>query len=414
MSRISVDVSRCDLCGLCVDACPFGDIDLKNGAIGISEECRMCLQCIGACPRDALCLTEGQAPSRGKPGSSQLDSKKHSGVMVVAQSTNGAFDPVTYELVGKGNELAAKAGVKTACVVAGYRVTVGAAELLSYGVDRVLVYDHPALKHFRGDVYADVMEDAVLREKPGVLLLGATPEGRSLAPRLAVRLRTGLTADCTSLDIEPNGDLVQTRPAFGGNIMATIVTPNMRPQMATVRPKVMPKPERMPGHNGHLRQIDIDASGLARRIPALLLREEVLEERGIAPAESIADAKIIVAVGRGLRSPDDIPMFEELAAKVGGVLACSRPLVEKGWFHASKQVGLSGRTVRPLLYVACGISGAVQHVAGMSESRTIVAINEDKHAPIFEVAHYALVADLYEVVPLILRALSEGDTDAAR
>ncbi len=336
-----------------------------------------------------------------------------SGIMVFAEfhhpatpdTPDGEFDPVTYELIGKARELADKTGQEVTCVVLGSGVTEPAKELLYYPVDRVLVYDRPELRHYVAGVYAAFFHDAIVAEKPSVVLMGATPVGRSLAPRIAVRFRTGLTADCTVLDIRPNGDLVQTRPAFGGNIMATILTKDARPQMATVRYKVMPRAERAerPGA-GRLfrREITEPAAlaSLARHLKAVAVRSE---ER-VPKAESISEAKVIVAVGRGVKSEKDLEMFEALAERLGGMLGGSRPLVEKGWIPPSKQVGQSGRTVRPDLYIALGISGAIQHVAGITGG-TVIAINSDRTAPIFEFANYGIVGDIYEIVPELLKVL---------
>ena len=327
------------------------------------------------------------------------------GVMVFAECSGGRFEPVTYELLGKARELADKTGQTVSCVAIGAGMKDAARDLLFYPVDRVLVYDAREFHHFTSGAYSAALEDAVLQERPSVVLIGATPLGRSLAPRVAVRFRTGLTADCTGLDIRPSGELVQTRPAFGGNIMATILTRDARPQMATVRPKVMPRAERVSGVRGVIVDKQVSAPSALANLAQHLRAVRPVSEIPQPKAESIADAKVIVTCGRGVRSAKDLKMFGLLAERLGGVLACSRPLVEKGWQPASRQVGQSGRTVRPDVYIACGISGAIQHVAGMSGSRTVIAINSDRNAPIFETANYGLVGDVYEVVPELLKAL---------
>ncbi len=353
-----------------------------------------------------------------------LDKSECKGILVFAESHEGRIEPVTYELIGKARELADKTGQEVVCVAIGYwpdRTSGDPGDLLRYPVDRVLVYNAPEFGRFIAGVYAAAMEDAILLEKPSVVLMGATPVGRSLAPRIAVRFRTGLTADCTVLDIRPNGELVQTRPAFGGNIMATIVTRNARPQMATVRPKVMPRAEaRMEAGAETRKGIGAEAESVGRlqtrqissehALAELLLhlqKARITAENPLPKAESISDAKVIVACGRGVRSKDDLKVFDELAQRIGGVLAGSRPLVEQGWIPAELQVGQSGRTVRPDVYIACGISGAIQHIAGMSGSTTIIAINQDKDAPIFESANYGLVGDMYEIVPALLSLLGQ-------
>ncbi|HHW19233.1 MAG TPA: electron transfer flavoprotein subunit alpha [Firmicutes bacterium] len=420
MSRIVVNPSLCDRCGECVAACPFGALSLRNDTVDVSDQCRLCLVCTRRCPRGAILLVKEKADGAGvsdvrtgvtgmRAGATKVEIRRDSarGIMVFAEYHGGRFEPVTYELIGKALELAAKVGDNVVCVAAGESVLEPARELLHYGVDKVLVYDAPELRYFVAPAYTEILEDAIRRVKPGVLLIGATPLGRSLAPRVAVRFRTGLTADCTILDIRPDGELVQTRPAFGGNIMATIVTRETRPQMATVRYKVMKRAERRPVPSGDLEEVTLSGSpgGTLARIREHLNRIKVISDSPLPKTESIADAEVIVAVGRGVRSDKDLPMFERLAERLGGVLACSRPLVEKGWFPASRQVGLSGRTVRPKLYIACGISGAIQHAAGMSESEVIIAINQDRNAQIFDVAHYGIVGDMYEIVPELLRLL---------
>lgn len=347
-----------------------------------------------------------------------------SGIMVFAEFNDGRFEPVTYELIGKARELAGKTGQEVLCVAIGCGLGAAAQDLLRYPVDRVLVYDAPEFVHFVAGTYAAAIEDAIVAERPSVVLIGATPVGRSLAPRVAVRFRTGLTADCTVLDIRPNGELVQTRPASGGNIMATIVTRNARPQMATVRPKVMPKAEvdeaqvgedaeRRRGKKDRLQMRSITSDHALAELARHLSRVRVTGEKPLPEAESISDARVIVAVGRGVRSKADLAMFEDLATRLGGVLGGSRPLVEQGFIPSDRQVGQSGRTVRPDLYIACGISGAIQHVAGMSGSGTIIAINKDKDAPIFEAANYGLVGDMYEIVPTLLRLLEPQDSQAS-
>jgi len=368
-----------------------------------------------------------------------LDKSDCRGIMVFAEYYGGRFDPVTYELIGKARELADKTGQEVVCVAIGCGLSNAAQDLLRYPVDRVLVYDAPEFAYFVAGTYTAAMEDAIVAERPSVVLIGATPVGRSLAPRVAVRFRTGLTADCTVLDIRPNGDLVQTRPAFGGNIMATIVTRNARPQMATVRPKVMPRAQADEGYSGadkagssesagaltgeqarhrRGRQARLQTRGItsAHALAELakhLSKVRVTGEKPLPKAESISDARVIVACGRGVHSKADLAMFEELAARLGGVLAGSRPLVEQGFISSDRQVGQSGRTVRPDLYIACGISGAIQHTAGMAGSGMIIAINQDKDAPIFETAHYGLVGDMYEIVPALLRMLEREDSQVS-
>lgn len=273
-----------------------------------------------------------------------------------------------------------------------------AEELLHYGVDKVFVYDEEELKYFRIEPYTAAFSDFINNIKPAAILVGATTIGRSLAPRIAARFKTGLTADCTILDMKENTDLVQIRPAFGGNIMAQIVTPNSRPQLATVRYKVMTAPERSEEVKGEIIKCEIKKENLKSKITALDVKKKNKDV-------GISDAEIIVAAGRGVKSEKDIDLLKELAELLGGEFACTRPLIEAGWVDAKRQIGLSGRTVRPRLIIACGISGAVQFTAGMNNSDYIFAINTDDKAPIFKVANYGIVGDLYKIIPDLIEKI---------
>jgi len=398
VSVLRVAYENCDGCGACVAVCPFDGVVLEEGVPRFGAGCRVCGLCIDACPRGAL----------GLPGEEDAgdvaDLSRYRGVMVVSERAADGLDPVTLELMGEGRRLADALGEALSVVVAGADVDAEARECLVHGADRVLVLDHPSLAHFRPEPYTDALEGAVRHALPSIVLMAGTPVGRSLAPRLAVRLRTGLTADCTSLEVNERGELLQTRPAFGGDIMATILSGNHRPQMATVRPRVMPRAGRLP------------VTGTLERLPFRPDPEypgRVLEVREKPAADTVADADVVVAAGRGIRRAEDLDMLHRLADALGGVVGCSRPLVEAGWLPSTQQVGLSGRTVRPKLYIACGISGAIQHVAGMRGSERIIAINPDENAPIFDVAHHALVGDAYEIIPALLDRIEErGDARA--
>ncbi len=394
MSRMRVDQELCILCGQCVEACPFNGVEMRANAIEFTDSCRLCRVCIKACPVDAIWL-EKSVPV------DTVDKEQYKGVLVFAEQRQGKVQPVTYELIGKGLELAGKLGEEVVVYLAGSNLDSEAADLLYYGVDRVYLYDHPALERFRIEPYTALMVDLVNQIKPNIILMGATPVGRSLAPRVAARLRTGLTADCTLLDVKSNGDLVQTRPAFGGDVMAQIITPRHRPQMATVRYKVMPMAERVSTPHGEVVRCPVDESLLQSGI-------EILGFKPYEAVSSITDAEVIVAAGRGIGKPEGLELLGELARLLGGAVGVTRPLVEQGWADYTKQIGMSGRTVRPKLYIACGISGAIQHVAGMRGSDVIFAINTDPNAPILDTAHYGLVGDLYEIVPALIEALQKG------
>ena len=304
------------------------------------------------------------------------------------------------ELIGKARELAGKINHPLYVILIGSeKATEQAEELLYYGIDRVHVYAHKELAHFRGDVYTAVMEDCIRKVRPSVVLVGATSLGRSLAPACATRFRTGLTADCTMLDIKENTDLVQIRPAFGGNIMAQIVTTHTRPQFATVRYKVMDVAKRQERFGEIIYETvtqEMLKSGME-----VIGTETVNQEKGIEEEE------ILVVGGRGLKKQEDLKLLEELAKALGGQVATTRPLVEKGWNDVTRQIGLSGRTVKPKLIITCGVSGAVQFAAGMDNSQCIVAINTDPEAGIFKVANYGIVGDLYEIVPKLTQAVRE-------
>jgi electron transfer flavoprotein alpha subunit len=274
-------------------------------------------------------------------------------------------------------------------------------ELLHYEVDKVFVYDNEKLDRFKMEPYTAVFEDFVEKVKPTALLIGATPVGRQLAPRLAARLKTGLTADCTILDINENTDLVQIRPAFGGNIMAQILTPNNRPQMATVRYKVMNAPKRSSKESGEIVACAIQEDKLGSKV-------EVLDIIAKEKEQFIEASDVLVVAGRGIKSQEDLKMLQELADLLGGQMACTRPVMEAGWLEAKRQIGLSGRTVRPKLIITAGVSGSVQFAAGMNNSEHIIAINKDENAPIFKTAHIGVVGDLYEIIPNLIKQIKQS------
>ena len=323
--------------------------------------------------------------------------KGYRGVMVFAEQHESKLHPVTFELLGKGREIADKLGVELSGILLGWGVSEAARELIYRGADKVFLVEHPSLKFFDPVRYKHNIVRIIEDEKPELVLFGATPLGRSLAPRVAVALSTGLTADCIDIVVDEEGDIVQVRPAFTGNIIAHIKT-RTRPVMATVRYRVMRPLPRDPGRKGRI-----------------IVRDPVLNgETGIRIVRKvrdksvrITDADIVVAAGRGLKRPEDLRMIEELASLLGGVVGASRPLVDEGWISRDHQVGFSGNVVRPRLYIACGISGSPQHLAGMRNSQIIVAINVDPSAPIFRHADYGIVGDLYEIVPKLIERLKD-------
>ena len=301
-------------------------------------------------------------------------------------------------MIGKARELASKIDHPVYALFMGNNISDKAEELLHYGVDKVFVYDFPELARFKIESYTSVFEDFIKKHQPCAILTGATTVGRQLAPRVAARMKTGLTADCTILEMDENTDLSQIRPAFGGNIMAHILTPNNRPQMATVRYKVMNAPERTEETHGEIISCAIDKEKIKAHVDVLdIVKKE--------PEKFIESADVLVVAGRGIKKEEDLAMIRELAALLDGQVACTRPLAEAGLVEAKCQVGLSGRTVRPKLIITCGVSGAIQFVAGMDHSDCIVSINSDEKAPIFKTAHYCLVGDVYDIVPKLIEKI---------
>lgn len=321
-------------------------------------------------------------------------------VWVIAEQNEGKIHPVTIELIGEGRKLADALGKKLVAVVPGEDIDAEIQKLLHYNVDKVIYIKHPLLKEFSTEGYSLSISELILKGKPEVVLLGATSIGRDIAPRIAGKVGTGLTADCTKLDIdESDNKLLQTRPAFGGNLMATIVCPKNRPQMSTVRPGVMEKAVYTDTVHG---QAEIFVPSLSEED----IRTELIEKiKGNKKKVNLIDAKVVVSGGRGLKTPEGFTLIRELAETVNGEVGSSRACVDAGWIEHLHQVGQTGTTVRPDLYIACGISGAIQHLAGMSDSKYIVAINKDPNAPIFKVCDYGIVGDVYEVVPAMIEAI---------
>lgn len=317
-------------------------------------------------------------------------------IWVFAEQRNGKIMNVAYEILGAARRLADKKGCKVYAALLGDGVERLSDSLIQHGADKVCIVDNPLLKNYTTSAYTDAIEAVIKNFKPEIFLYGATTIGRDLAPRVASRVHTGLTADCTGLDIDEDGLLLQIRPAFGGNLMATIKCPEKRPQMATVRPGVMEKLPADLARKGDVIRYNVDLDGKNIRTKILNIVREAKH------TVNLEEAKIIVSGGRGLKEPEGFKLIEELANLLGGVVGASRAAVDSGWISSDHQVGQTGKTVRPELYIACGISGAIQHLAGMSGSRTIVAINKDPNAPIFKVADYGIVGDLYKVIPILI------------
>jgi electron transfer flavoprotein alpha subunit len=391
---VKVISDKCTACETCVSACPFGAIEMREGKAFITEACTLCGACVEVCEFKAIEKTEDAAGPAA-------DLSAYKGVWVFAEQHKGGIASVALELLGEGRKLADKRKTTLAAVFIGHGIKDKARELVACGADTVYVADDPTLRDFNDDSYAAILTALAKQHKPEIILAGATAIGRSFFPKVASSLHTRLTADCTVLDIDAEtGNLHQTRPAFGGNIMATIVTPNHRPQMATVRHKVMKPATRNDARTGDI--IDV------KRNQSDVLRTRVIrtvEELG--ETVNICEADIIVSGGRGLGSAKNFQLLEDLAKALGGAVAATRGAVDEGWIPYSHQVGQTGKTVCPKLYIACGISGAIQHIAGMQSSDVIVAINKDPDAPIFSVATYGIVGDVHEVLPIMIKKIRE-------
>jgi len=391
--NIEVIQERCVGCGACVEVCPYGAIKMVEGLAVIGQGCTLCGACVDPCKFDAI-LIRGRSLMPAERG--------HSGVWVFAEQRNGKVNPVSYELLGEGRKLAQASGCELSVILLGWRIKDKAEELIQRGADRVYLVDSPQLKDFLVEGYTQALVELIREYRPEIVLGGATTLGRSLIPRVATKLRTGLTADCTGLEVDSeNGFLLQTRPAFGGNIMATIICPNHRPQMATVRPKVTREAPADQKRDGEviLKEIKSDRLSSSTR----LLR--AVKEEG--ETANIAEADIIVSGGRGLGDPSNFALIEELAKTLEGAVGASRAAVDAGWIPYSHQVGQTGKTVCPKLYFACGISGAIQHLVGMQSAKVIVAVNKDPEAPIFKVATYGMVGDLFQVIPALIKRIKK-------
>ena len=417
---------KCIACGArCQSACPEDAIEMndKGEPVVNLEKCIGCRRCVKVCPAEALEMyytpEEQKILDQIASSSKELQEasieeagiKEYKNVWVFVEHTEGEAATVSWELLGAGAKLASSLKVELCSVVIGDKVQHLCQDSFAYGATRVYLIDAPVFHYYRTETYNKAICYLVKKYKPEVLLMGATGLGRDLAGAVATKLNTGLTADCTGLDIDEKGYLLQTRPAFGGNIMATIFTERTRPQMSTVRPHVMLLPQKDTSRKG---EIVIESMMIKEEDVATKVLEVVKDQRAEC---DLAAAEVIVSGGRGMSSGENFTLLQQLADELGGVVGCSRAVVEAGWMPAERQVGQTGKTVRPKIYIACGISGAIQHLVGMQSSDVIIAINQDKYAPIFEVATYGIVGDVFQVVPAIinnireLRANKSGSSD---
>lgn len=413
----------CIGCGArCESACPVSCITMdENDAPVINEEkCIGCDKCAKVCPAEALFMymteeqlaqleewkkareasgdTEEELSEEDKKIKEYLDQFR--GVWVFIEQTEGVAASVSWELLGEGKKLAKKLKTELCAMVMGEKVQHLADEAFAYGAEKVYYIDEPVFKNYRTQAYHRATCYMIEKYKPEIILMGATGMGRDLAGAVATEVATGLTADCTGLDVDEKRNLMQTRPAFGGNIMATIMCDKYRPQMATVRPQVMDMPEKKDGAKG---EIIVEKPPVKEEDILSKVLEIIADKK--ADDMDISGAEIIVSGGRGMMNPDNFKILEELANEIGGTVGASRSAVDAGWMSHSRQVGQTGKTVRPKIYIACGISGAIQHLVGMQDSDYIIAINRDKEAPIFEVATYGIVGDLFQIIPALTKEI---------
>jgi len=404
--NIYIIPEKCIGCGLCLKVCIYNALTLRERpehpkkyklAVIDLNKCTFCGACVEECKKYGAIILEKEAINY-----QPLVISLYKGVWVYAEQRHNEIAPVVYELLGEGKKLAEKLKVSLSAVLLGDKVSHHAQELIYHGADKVYLVENEILKNFLDEPYSETSARLIEEEKPEIVLFGATNLGRSFASRVAAKINTGLTADCTGLDVDPETrNLLQTRPAFGGNIMATILTPKHRPQMATVRHKVFPKTKRDTTRKGEIIKKNVNLNNSVMRTKFLDFIKDLTSK------VNLAEADIIVSGGRGLGKPEGFKLLEELAQLLGGAVGASRAAVDAGWIPYSHQVGQTGRTVAPKLYIACGISGAIQHLVGMSGAKCIVAINKDPEAPLMKIADFALLSDFYEIIPALIKELKK-------
>ncbi len=394
---IKIDLEKCIGCRLCVKACALNAIEvIDKKAVIDTATCNLCAACVEACRKyAAITITKDHSGSG-------VDISQYKNVAVFIEQRHGIVAGVSYEMLGEGRKLADRLGERLIAVCIGSAMQKQAEELVKYGADKVYYMDGEVLTHFSDERYATIVADFIAETKPAIFLAGATAIGRSFIPKVAARVYGGLTADCTKLEIDTERRLLLgTRPAFGGNLMATIICPHHRPQMATVRHKVMKPALRNEVRTGEVMVRRFENGAVAERTKIVDFVKEV------ESTVNIAEADIIVAGGRGIGKPENFALLRDLAEVLGGAVGASRAAVDAGWIPYSHQVGQTGKTVCPKLYIACGISGSVQHMAGMQSSEFIIAINRDPVADIFQIASLGIVGDVSQVVPALTKAFKE-------
>ena len=366
-----------------IDICPFNAFDYIDSYLSINAACKVCKICVKKGPKGTCEFIEETKE--------KIDKTLYKGITVYIEQRNNKVHRVAYELIGKAKELALKTKEPVYAVLIGSNVSHIVKETLEFGVDKIFVYEDDMYEEFNVEIYTNVIEEFYKNHKVNIILFGGTSQGRSFAPRVAARLKTGLTADCTMLDITDEGDLLQIRPAFGGNIMAKINTPNHRPQLATIRYKMFNEPDIVKPFG----EVRYEKNDLIKKETTISLLKSFEQPQ----VNDISDAEIIIALGRAFKKKKDLELIEPLRKRLNAELACTRPLIENGWFDARKQIGLSGRTVKPKLIINLGISGAVQYIEGMKEAELIISVNKDEHNKLFDISHYSILGDIFEVLP---------------
>lgn len=393
---IQIIIEKCTGCTVCVKVCPFDAIRMMDKKAVIDyNKCTLCGACSDACKFKAILIDKATVCTLP-------DIKDYKGIWVFIEQKNGKIQSVAYELLGKAHELAKKLDTQVSGILIGHGLDEHLDELIWHGADNIYLTEAPELANFQDEPYTNILVKLIQKYKPEILLCGATAIGRSLIARVAINIKAGLTADCTALDVDLDKRmLLQTRPAFGGNIMATIICPNYRPQMATVRHKVMQPIAPDKRRKGKIIRETFDSSLYFSRTKLL----DIVEE--IETLVNLSEADIIVSGGRGMGGPENFKMLEELAHVLGAAVGASRAAVDSAWMPYSHQVGQTGRTVAPKIYIACGISGQIQHLVGMQSSKIIIAINKDPDAPIFKVATYGIVGDIFQIVPALIKRFKD-------
>jgi len=390
MTKITVDIKLCDGCSKCVEACPTNAIIVRDTKARIdTDKCVMCGACVDTCPKTAIAIKKETVETKKTP--------KSYGIWIFCEIHDGNMHASAFELLGEGRRIANIRGKNLCAIMMGNGISHNADIAIRYGADEVHIIDLPEYAHFLEDMYANALSSLAKKYKPEIILSAATNMGRSFIPRVAAELRTGLTADCTSLDIDENGNLLQTRPAFGGNIMATIVCESRRPQMATIRPKVLKSAKPDSKRTGKI----INEYPNPFESAIKFIRSSCVS----SSTPSIADADIIVTGGVGLKGPENFKLIFELAKVLGAAVGATRSVIDRGWLPYEHQIGQTGKTVCPKLYIAVGVSGAIQHIVGMQSSHKIIAINQDPNANIFKVTDIGIAGDLFDIVPKLTAAL---------